>query len=145
MIIRKTMLQDIDKIVAIEEASFSAPFDRRMFQGMIIASPPFGGFVLENDGVISGYLFYSIALDEMELLTIAVDEKFRRKGYAKRLIEEMFRLAREKNAKSIFLEVRVSNSGAQSLYKSFGFLPAGVRKAYYRDNGEDAIVMKRNF
>jgi ribosomal-protein-alanine N-acetyltransferase len=129
--------------MAIEEASFSAPFDRRMFEALVIASPPFGGFALENDGLILGYLFYSIALDEMELLTIAVDEKFRRKGYAKKLIEEMLRRAHEKKARSIFLEVRVSNSGAQALYKSFGFLPAGIRKGYYKDNGEDAIVMKK--
>ena len=74
-------------------------------------------------------------------MTVAVDEAFRRKGIAKALVMEMLLAAKNGGVQSIFLEVRPSNAAARALYKGLGFLETGIRRGYYQDNGEDAIVM----
>jgi len=138
--IRPTESLDVDDIERIEEASFSAPFSKDMFYGML-EGRPFGGFSAIEGQNLVGYIFYSIAMDEMELITIAVDQSFRRRGVAQKLIKAMLGVAALNDVKKIFLEVRVSNEAAQSLYKSFGFSDISVRPKYYKDNNEDAIVM----
>jgi len=138
--IRPTDSLDVDDIERIEEASFSAPFSRDMFYGML-EGRPFGGLSALDGEKIVGYLFYSVVLDEMELVTVAVEERYRKKGIARRLIEEMLETAAINSVKKIFLEVRVSNASAQSLYKGFGFRDVSIRPKYYKDNNEDAIVM----
>lgn len=146
MTIRNVTQEDVDRIIDIENRSFTAPFTTEMYKAMITASPPFGGLVsLHGLDTVAGYLFYSIAADEMELLTIAVDYPHRKTGRAKALIEKMFEIAKKNNIRSVFLEVRPSNINAQHLYTSFGFVECGLRKNYYKDNGEDAIVMRKGF
>lgn len=111
--------------------------------GMIYAQPPFGAIAAEDKGRLIGYLFYTMVMDEMELLTIAVSERERGKGIGRLLMQQMIRNAGDFKAKKIFLEVRPSNIRAKRLYASFGFEQIGVRKGYYRDNNEDAIVMEK--
>jgi ribosomal-protein-alanine N-acetyltransferase len=143
--IRPISIDDIDDVLKIETASFSAPFTKRMFEGIVANQPPFEGFVIEDGGKLAGYMIYSRVLDEMELLTIAVDEKFRKNGFARKLINLMFENAGRAGICRIFLEVRPSNTAAQTLYKSVGFVACGLRKGYYADNKEDAIVMQKMF
>lgn len=141
--IRPVSVVDIDLILPIEESSFTAPFTREMFLGMTHVQTPFGGIAAELDGVLAGYLFYSTVLDEMEILTIAVSNVFRRQGIARALIKSAIDLANNSHIKTMFLEVRPSNAAARSLYLSFGFVEFGIRKGYYKDNDEDAITMKK--
>jgi len=142
--IRDAYEDDLDAICEIESGSFSAPFTREMFEGMM-EGRPFGGITADNEGDVAGYLFYSTGADEMELVTVAVAERYRNKGIAALLIDKMFSVARISNVIQIFLEVRPSNLPAQALYLKMGFKNAGIRKAYYKDNNEDAIVMVKRF
>ena len=138
--IRQILPSDIDEIVAIENKSFPVPFSRELFKAML-GMPPFEGFTAKENDKIVGYIIFSHITNEMELLTVAVDEAFRRKGIAKALVMEMLLAAKNGGVQSIFLEVRPSNAAARALYKGLGFLETGIRRGYYQDNGEDAIVM----
>jgi ribosomal-protein-alanine N-acetyltransferase len=140
-ILRPIEKADIDEIVKLEQASFSAPFTKSMFEALI-GQKPFEGFVLEINGKLAGYIIFSLVIDVMELLTIAVQKELRKKGLAKGLLERMIARGRETGVKSIYLEVRPSNAIARGLYKGFGFKELSIRKGYYKDNNEDAIVME---
>lgn len=91
---------------------------------------------------ILGYCIYMIAADEGEILRIATDIKMRKSGLGKKLITSVINEMKESGVQEVFLEVRKGNEGAIALYKSVGFKEIGVRKGYYRDNGEDAVLFK---
>jgi ribosomal-protein-alanine N-acetyltransferase len=81
------------------------------------------------------------AVDDAHITTVAVDPAWHRHGIASRMLVALARGAIERGSVNLTLEVRMSNSGAQALYQRFGFVPAGVRKGYYPETGEDALVM----
>lgn len=91
---------------------------------------------------ILGYCIYMVAADEGEILRIATDIKMRKSGLGKKLITSVINEMKESGVQEVFLEVRKGNKGAIALYKSVGFKEIGVRKGYYRDNGEDAVLFK---
>jgi [ribosomal protein S18]-alanine N-acetyltransferase len=93
--------------------------------------------------LIAGFLGLWLMVDEAHIVTLAVREDHRRRGIGALLVARAIELAREAEARSVTLEVRLSNTGAQALYERFGFRRAGIRKRYYTDNGEDAIIMTR--
>jgi [ribosomal protein S18]-alanine N-acetyltransferase len=93
---------------------------------------------------VVGYIGMLRSLDDAHITTLAVDPAWHRQGIATRLLATAARAAITRGCSNLTLEVRVSNSGAQQLYRRFGFVPAGVRKGYYPDNREDAIVMWAN-
>lgn len=93
---------------------------------------------------VVGYLGMLRSLEDGHITTIAVDPAWRRRAIGTRLLGVAARSAITRGCENLTLEVRVSNGGAQDLYRRFGFVPAGVRKAYYPDNGEDALVMWAN-
>lgn len=93
---------------------------------------------------VVGYIGMLRSLDDAHVTTLAVDPAWQRQGIATRLLSTAARAAVTRGCTNLTLEVRVSNLGAQELYRRFGFAPAGVRKAYYPDNHEDAIVMWAN-
>lgn len=131
---------DLPRVCEIEDASFSAPFPLKLYEAMMQV-PSFVGFVVEDGGLITAYMVYSLVADQMEIITIAVAATERRKGYAKLLMQKLIDDAKAVGVSSIFLEVRRNNLGAHTLYSSFGFVDVGVRRGYYKDNGEDAITM----
>ena len=90
-----------------------------------------------------GYAGMWIILDEGHITNIAVDPTYRRQGIGQGLLDELTKLAVERGAIAMTLEVRVSNAEAQSLYTKLGFVPRGIRKGYYQDNKEDALIMWR--
>jgi ribosomal-protein-alanine N-acetyltransferase len=90
---------------------------------------------------VVGYAGVLMIADDGHVATIAVDPAWQRHGIARCLLVELVREAQALGAEQLTLEVRVTNRGAQELYRSFGFAPGGARKAYYADNGEDALVM----
>lgn len=138
--VRSISLADLGDVVEIENQSFSFPFTRDMFENML-GQEPFSGHVVLKDGHVAGYSLYSRVIDEMQLITIAVRQDARRQGLGKALMDAMLKDARDHDAVIIYLDVRESNVAAQCLYKAYGFTPIGVRKKYYQDNNEDAIVM----
>ena len=93
------------------------------------------------DGRIVGYLGLWLMVDEAHIVAIATHPEYRRRGIGERLLARALELAREREARAVTLEVRVSNLPAQRLYEKFGFRRVGVRRRYYTDTGEDAIIM----
>lgn len=93
---------------------------------------------------VVGYLGMLRAVDDGHITTVAVDPAWQRQGIATRLLTVAARAAATRGCHNLTLEVRVSNLGAQALYRRFGFVPAGMRKGYYPENGEDAMVMWAN-
>lgn len=94
-----------------------------------------------SDERILGYLGLWYMVDEAHIVAIATHPAYRRRGIGERLLARALELAREREAKTVTLEVRVSNEPAQRLYEKYGFRPVGRRPRYYTDNGEDALIM----
>ncbi len=134
-------LHDLDGIAALERECFSDPWTRRMLAESFL-SDNFRGVLLEEEGVLVGYGGVRVAADEAEIELIAVSEMYRRCGRGKKIMEDLLAIARERGAKRVYLEVRVSNASAQMLYLRCGFRGLYVRSRYYPD-GEDAVVMTR--
>jgi ribosomal-protein-alanine N-acetyltransferase len=130
---------DLDAIHRIEAASFPAPWRREFFCAELESEGRFA-IVARREGEIVGYLFAMWIFDEMHVNKIAVDERVRRQGIADLLMARCFEFAEEHEVRSISLEVRRSNSGAQDFYRHLDFEPKYVRPRYYPD-GEAAVVM----
>ena len=127
-------------VLAIESQVYPKPWSARLFEEELER----GGrrYVVARVGsTVVGYAGVLLIADDGHIATVAVDPAWQRRGIARCLLAELVTGALELGAEQLTLEVRVSNLGAQALYRSFGFAPAGARKAYYADNGEDALVM----
>jgi [ribosomal protein S18]-alanine N-acetyltransferase len=139
-VIRPLTYSDLPQVIAIERRSFPTPWSLAMF--VLELSKPSGiCLAAEDDGAVVGYLVCARYADVWHLMNIAVDPAARRHGVASSLLEEM--LERAGQDESFTLEVRTSNAPAIALYERFGFRSAGTRPRYYRDNGEDAMIMWR--
>ena len=101
--------------------------------------------VLEEEGVVLGFLVAHPLGDEWEIENIAVNGPARRRGLGTRLLGEFMKLVENRGGKHVFLEVRESNRAARALYEKWAFVEAGKRKSYYRDPEEDALVLKFSF
>ena len=132
---------DVERVVAIELASFSTAWRPETFLGLL-NRPGAELWVLDDaeDGVI-GYSVLWCILDQGELANIAVADGHRGRGLGALLLEEMLGVGRDRDVASIYLEVRASNEAAVSMYHRFGFVQIGVRKRYYDNPREDALVM----
>lgn len=135
---------DIDQVMAIEVVSFTAPWSRQSYLELApLDSVRF--FVVKRDDKVIGYMLYQMWFEEMELHTIAVAPDERGRGISTMMIEHLINDAKKRDTKRIFLQVRPSNKAAMGLYKKFGFETVGIRHHYYRDNFEDAYIMKLEF
>lgn len=112
----------------------------------LVAAPHCSAFGAYADGVVTGFILIGVAGDEAEVLTLAVDEPWRRRGIAAALIEQAVIEAARQGAEALLLEVGISNMAAQALYGRSGFLAVGRRPDYYdgADGPEDALIMKRS-
>ncbi len=137
--------EDLDRVMAIEEASFSMPWSRNLFLSEFRSPGVSKLLVALEAGVparrIIGYLIYWLVEDEMHILNLAVAPKFRRQGIAALLVTSGLRRAYATGARRAFLEVRVSNTAAQKLYSALGFSGSGFRRDYYDEPLEDAVLM----
>lgn len=132
---------DLDAIMEIEVASFTAPWSRSSYEELA----PLDSvdiWVARAGGRLVGYMLFQHVGSEMELHTLAVAPDMRRRGIAKRLLETMSSEAARLDVKDIFLQVRPTNGAARALYGAMGFKEVGLRRAYYKDDGEDALVLK---
>ena len=142
MEIRRLSLQDLDALVAIENAVYPTPWSRSMFAGELAkpSSLSLGAFDADEGGLVA-YLIVSRYVDAWHIMNVAVHPEYRRQGVASRLLDELFELTSGDPRRGFTLEVRVSNATAIALYERFGFEPSGVRRGYYTDNREDALIM----
>ena len=141
MIFRPLQESDLPQIQEIELASFSDAWREADFFSYL-RFPVLQAIVAEEGGQVCGYACIQVVCEEMELQNIAVSPLLRGKGLGSKLLAEAERCAKEKGAEISFLEVRVSNAPAISLYQKFAYQTVAVRKRYYPD-GEDALVMKK--
>ena len=137
-------LSDLDQILAIEQAVYTHPWTYGNFVDTFQHEHEACG-IRDEQGHLVAYFFLMPVVDELHLLTFAVDAKKQKLGYGYILLRKMMALAREKKFASIMLEVRVSNTRAIAVYQRFGFIEIGRRKGYYPAQDllrEDAIVMR---
>ena len=139
--IRKMLLEDIEQVIAIDRVSFSLPWPERSFRFELTDNPASRCWVAEMDGKLVGMIVVWLIVDEVHVATIATHPDFRRQGIAKRLLSHALRQLSNEGAQSSFLEVRASNLAAQEMYRKFGYGESGIRRRYYKDNDEDAILM----
>ena len=139
--IRRMTLEDVPAVHEIDTLSFSLPWPERSFQFEMAGNPVSRGWVAESGGRIAAMLVLWLIVDEAHIATIATHPDFRRQGIGELLMKRALLSARTEGAARAFLEVRAGNVGALALYKKYGFIVAGIRLRYYKDNNEDAILM----
>ncbi len=133
---------DVPAVAAIECQVFSDPWPESFFHGEL-AQPAGYAAIAEREGRLAGYLVAWLGADTGHLGNLAVVPGQRRRGVARRLLDDLLERAAGRGVHALTLEVRVSNFAAQSLYRGHGFRLAALRRGYYRDTGEDALVMER--
>jgi [ribosomal protein S18]-alanine N-acetyltransferase len=145
VIIRALQHRDLAAIERIEHESYPTPWSRSMFAGELgkVSSISLGAFDRESGDLI-GYLIISRYVDAWHVMNVAVDPERRRQGVAKALMRRLFALTAGDRRRGYTLEVRVSNQAAIGLYQQLGFQARGIRRGYYTDNREDALIMWRD-
>jgi ribosomal-protein-alanine N-acetyltransferase len=140
--IQRLQLDDVSAIEQIEQRSMPAPWSRMMFVGEIVKATSIclGAFIDEK---LVAYVIVSRYVDAWHVMNLVVAPEHRRQGIATRLLATLFELAGEDDRRGFTLEVRVSNGAAIELYENLGFRGQGVRRGYYTDNREDALIMWR--
>jgi ribosomal-protein-alanine N-acetyltransferase len=141
MEIRRLTLHDLDDIVRIENAVYPTPWSRSMFAGELAKPSSLSLGAFDDEWNLIAYLIVSRYDDAWHIMNVAVHRESRRQGVASRLLDELFDLTAGGSRRGYTLEVRVSNATAISLYERFGFEPSGIRRGYYTDNREDALIM----
>jgi ribosomal-protein-alanine N-acetyltransferase len=141
--IRKLLQRHLGEIEQVERRSYPTPWSRSMFAGELAkpSSLCIGAFDTEARDRLAGYLVVSRYVDAWHIMNLAVDEPYRGRGVARRLLDELFAATAGDGMRGYTLEVRVSNQRAIGLYEHAGFRITGVRRGYYTDNREDAYVM----
>lgn len=144
MILRDMCEADLEGVLGIEREVHAHPWTAGNFSDALRSKYVCKVYESEMDGMV-GYAVLMLAVDEAELLDIAIAAGQQRNGWGRRLLEEMMALARRHNMQRMVLEVRASNAAAITLYRKAGFSDIGLRREYYpAENGrEDAILMGR--
>jgi ribosomal-protein-alanine N-acetyltransferase len=147
--IRRLAYSDLPQVIAIERRAFPTPWSLAMFVlelskpgGVCLAAVRDAGTAGEPGGRLVAYCICSRYDRIWHLMNIAVDPAQQRRGFGTALLHELLHRVGEDDSR-VTLEVRRSNAGAIALYESFGFRAAGLRRRYYQDNGEDALIMWR--
>ncbi|CAM4038195.1 ribosomal protein S18-alanine N-acetyltransferase [Mesobacillus zeae] len=138
---RSMAIKDIDSIYEIESRSFATPWSKEAFYNELIKNQFAVYTVVDVDQQTVGYGGMWIIVDEAHITNIALLPEYRGLGLGEALMRKMMEIAADKGVITMTLEVRVSNQPAQSLYRKLGFKDGAIRKQYYTDNMEDAIVM----
>ncbi len=138
---RKMKIEDIPNVMVIEHEAFTLPWTETAFQNELTNNLFAHYMVMEYEGKPIGYAGMWTIVDEAHVTNIAILEAFRGRKLGDRLLDHLMKIASIKGMIRMTLEVRVSNIVARSLYEKKGFESAGIRKGYYSDNNEDAMIM----
>jgi len=139
--IRKMELKDIKDVMKIDQASFTQPWTEDIFHMEIEKNDQAHYFILKTENKVIGYVGMWVVIDDAQITNIAILPEFRGKKFGEKLFGFVCQKAIQMGVKRLSLEVRASNVAAQKMYRKFGLVPGGIRKNYYTDNREDAIVM----
>ncbi len=140
-VIRPMRLNDLDQVEEIEKRSFASIWTKNLYRKELLENSFAYYFVIEKDQQLIGFCGLWLVIDEAQVTNIAIDPTYRGQGYGALLFQHLMKYAIANGASNLSLEVRESNEPAQKLYQKFGLEKAGIRKNYYTDNNEDAIVM----
>jgi ribosomal-protein-alanine N-acetyltransferase len=141
--LRRLGLEDLDAIEAIERASYPAPWSRSMFASELAKPSSISVGACRADELV-GFLIISRYVDAWHIMNLAVAPSLRRLGIASKLLYRLFELTKDDPRRGYTLEVRASNTPAIQLYERHGFRSRGMRRGYYTDNREDALIMWRD-
>ena len=137
-------LDDLERVIELDRDSFSLPWPESSFKFELTqnsSSRCWVAEVMNTPKLVVGMIVTWLIVDEVHVATFAVDPAYRRQGIARRLLAHTLIEGARSGGQKAFLEVRAGNVAARSLYSSFGFEEIGVRKKYYQDNAEDAVMM----
>lgn len=132
---------DVAQVAALEKECFSDAWSEKLVSDILSSSFDEAWVLVCPDGKIIGYINLRFLAGEGELMRIAVLPEYRGHGYSRMLMDRMVRSAHENEAPDLTLEVRAGNEPAIGLYKSYGFVEEAVRKGYYHNPTEDALIM----
>ncbi|MGC8657454.1 MAG: ribosomal protein S18-alanine N-acetyltransferase [Desulfomonilaceae bacterium] len=135
-------LKDLPEVMAIERTTVYSPWSENMFMREIDQKNP-GLIMFRLRGKLVGYFCFWKVLDEAHLLNLSIHDDFRGKGMGTFLMKYLEQMCINMNITSILLEVAISNYNAINLYNRSGFLRIGIRKKFYQETGDDAIVMQK--
>ena len=138
ILIRPLEAGDLSAVARVERFSFSVPWSEESLK--MLTAPPNYGFVATIGGEIAGYIGILGVLDELEVTNVATMPDLRRRGVGRALVNALLDYAREENFRRVTLEVRESNAPAIALYECIGFTPCGLRKNFYTQPSENAII-----
>ncbi len=131
-------------VLRIEQQVYPRPWSLGLFMSEIGFGPSRVYVTARIGSTVVGYGGLMLVADDGHITTLAVDPRWHRHRIGTRLLDTLARAAVERGAKNLTLEVRVTNEAAQGLYRAFGFAPAGIRKGYYVETNEDALIMWAN-
>lgn len=139
--VRPMRMEDLEAIMEIEVSSFTTPWSLQAFKAELKDNEYARYAVLEVEGQVVGYMGLWFILDEGHITNVAIAPHFRGKQWGEFLMRTVMSKMMNEGMERMTLEVRASNNPAQSLYSRLGFKTAGVRRGYYSDTGEDALIM----
>ncbi|HEY5039532.1 MAG TPA: ribosomal protein S18-alanine N-acetyltransferase [bacterium] len=142
MVFRPMLEVDLPQVVEIEKISLPSPWSKELFEEELKRDVAYY-FVMEEEGEVAGYMGYWEAPQEAHIINLAIAPKFRGRGLGGQMIEYCLEFARKRGAGLATLEVRESNEAARKLYEKCDFRVVAIRKKYYSDNQENAVVMIR--
>jgi ribosomal-protein-alanine N-acetyltransferase len=141
--IRSLEIADLGAIESIEQRAYPTPWSRSMFASELAKPTSICLGAFEGEDLL-GYVINSRYVDAWHIMNVAVDPDHQRRGIATSLLERLFELTLDDERRGYTLEVRVSNADAIRLYEKLGFASRGIRRGYYTDNREDALIMWRD-
>ena len=142
-LVRPMAAEDLDAVMAVEQGSFHAPWSRSAFEEELTQNRLARYLVALDGEAIVGYAGTWLVINEAHVTNVAVHADRRRQGIGRVLMDALMQMAREEGMESMTLEVRVSNEAARALYQQLGFVSAGIRKNYYSETKEDALILWR--
>lgn len=141
--VRPMTLDDLDGVMAVEQESFLTPWSRSAFEEELVKNRLARYLVALDGETIVGYAGTWLVINEAHVTNVAVHAGRRREGIGRLLMEALMQMARDAGMESMTLEVRVSNEAAKTLYQQLGFVSVGIRKNYYSETKEDALILWR--
>ena len=141
--LRTLEAHDLGGVEEIEREAYPTPWSHSMFEAELRKPSSLAIGAFAEDGVLVGYAFVSRYVDAWHVMNVAVADAYRRRGIASALLGRLFDVTSTDPRRGYTLEVRVSNVGAIRLYEQLGFEARGLRRGYYTDNREDALIMWR--